>query len=186
MGLHFSVHVTGPDHCSGIHDDLISGDLSAWESIDFAESMPSTELSPRKARMVYHAGLWRQMGNYLGLCNFVPWTYQQITEATEHITGLPMSYWKLMKAVERGITLGRIFNLREGFSSREDQLPRRFSASPPEGPLKGIVIDPEKLREAQKAYYQMLGWDESGVPTHGRMVELSIEWASDHLRNPRG
>ena len=147
--------------------------------------MPSTELSPRKARMLYHMGLWRQVGNYLGLCLFVPWTYKQISDAVEYITGWPMSYWRLMKAVERGITLGRIFNLREGFSAKDDRLPSRFTTAPSDGPLKGVTVDPEALAEAQKTYYQMLGWDESGIPTHGRLVELDLEWAYEYLRDAK-
>jgi aldehyde:ferredoxin oxidoreductase len=181
MGLSYSVHPTGADHNTGIHDDRMNKDLTGLESIDVAESIPSTELSPRKARMVYHAGLWRHLANYVGLCLFVPWSYTQIRDAMEAITGWPMSYWKLMKAVERGITLARIFNIREGFTAKDDGLPRRFSTSPPDGPLKGVVVDPAKLEQAQKVYYQMLGWDESGVPTYGRLTELGIEWAAEYL-----
>jgi len=182
MGLHYSLHVTGADHCTGIHDDVISANVSGWESIDVAESIPNTELSPRKARMLYHVGLWRQLGNYLGLCIFVPWNYRQITEAVEAITGWPMSYWRLMKTVERGITLARILNTREGFSTADDKLPHRFASSPSDGPLKGVSCDPEKLAEAQRVYYQMLGWDESGIPTYARLVELNIEWAAEYLQ----
>jgi len=181
MGLSYSVHPTGADHNTGIHDDRMSKDLLGWESIDVAESIPSTELSPRKARMVYQAGLWRHLANYVGLCLFVPWSNTHIRDAMEAITGWPMSYWKLMKAAERGITLARIFNIREGFTAEDDKLPRRFSASPSDGPLKGVIVDPEKLAEAQKVYYQMLGWDESGIPTYGRLVELGIEWAAEYL-----
>jgi aldehyde:ferredoxin oxidoreductase len=47
--------------------------------------------------------------------------------------------------------------------------------------LKGVGVDPEKLAAAQKIYYQMLGWDESGVPTYGRLVELNIEWAAQYF-----
>jgi aldehyde:ferredoxin oxidoreductase len=47
--------------------------------------------------------------------------------------------------------------------------------------LKGVGVDPEKLSSAQKAYYQMMGWGENGVPTHGRLVELNIEWAAQYL-----
>jgi len=183
MGLHYSVHATGADHATGIHDNLISKNSTNWESIDLAETIPNTELSPRKARMLYHEGIWRQMGNYLGLCLFIPWTYKQIRDAMEYITGWPMSYWKLMKAVERGITLSRIYNIREGFSINDDRLPGRFASSPSDGPLKGVTVDPEKLADAQKAYYQMLGWDESGIPTLGRLVELNIEWSHEHLQH---
>ena len=182
MGLHYSVHATGADHCTGIHDNLIKLNSLGWESIDVTESIPSTELSPQKARMVYQVGLWRHLANYLGLCLFVPWSYQQIRDAVEAITGWPMSYWKLMKAVERGITLARIFNLREGFSTKDDRLPQRFATSPAEGPLKDVVVDPEALTKAQSVYYGMLGWNEKGIPTYERLVELDIEWATEYLQ----
>lgn len=182
MGLHYTVHPMGPDHCGGPHDDLVHNNPAGWDSIDFSEPIPSTELSPRKARMLYHTGLWRQVCNYLGTCLFVPWNYKQLCEATEHVTGWPMSYWRLMKTVERGVTLARIFGIREGFTAKDDTLPKRFMTSPPEGPLKGVSIDPVQLMEAQKVYYQMLGWDESGIPTYGRLVELGIEWAHRFLK----
>ena len=182
MGLHYSVHATGADHCSGIHDDLVNKKLAEWDRIGPAESVPVYEMSGRKARMLYQLGLWRNMGNYLGLCLFVPWSNEQITQAVEAVTGWPMSSYKLMKTVERGMTLARIFNLREGFSTRDDTLPRRFASSPADSNLKGVGVDPEKLSSAQKVYYQMMGWDESGVPTHGRLVELNIEWAAQYLQ----
>jgi len=181
MGLHYSVHITGADHTSGIHDTGLNKDSADWNTIDFTETVPPTEMSPRKARMLYQVGAWRQVINYLGICNIVPWRYRQIQEMTEYVTGVPMSYWKLMKAVERGITLARIFNIREGWTAKDDVLPRRFSTSPPDGPLKGVVIDPEKLAEAKKIYYQMMGWDEEGIPTYARLVELKIEWAEKYL-----
>jgi len=87
-----------------------------------------------------------------------------------------------MKTAERGITLARIFNIREGLSAKDDTLPARFFTSPDEGPLKGISVDPDQLAEAQKIYYQMLGWDESGVPTYARLVELDLEWAQPYLQ----
>jgi aldehyde:ferredoxin oxidoreductase len=29
----------------------------------------------------------------------------------------------------------------------------------------------------------MLGWDESGIPTYEKLVELDIEWAHEYLKN---
>jgi aldehyde:ferredoxin oxidoreductase len=182
MGLHYCVHATGADHCTGVHDDLINRYTPDWEKIGLAESIPVSEMSPRKARMLYQVGLGRQLANSLGICFFLPWNDRQLKEALESITGWPMSSWKLMKAVERGITLSRVFNLREGFSEKDDVLPERFVSSPPDSPLKGIGVDPEKLAVARRAYYQMMGWDESGVPTYGRLVELNIEWAAKYLQ----
>jgi aldehyde:ferredoxin oxidoreductase len=111
----------------------------------------------------------------------VPWTYKQIRDAVEYVTGWPMSFWKLMKTVERGVTLARIFNLREGLTVDHDVLPHRFSTSPAEGPLQDTFIDSEKLIDAQRIYYQMFGWDISGIPTFARLVELDIEWAYKYI-----
>jgi aldehyde:ferredoxin oxidoreductase len=185
MGLHYSIHATGADHCTGIHDDLVNKKLPEWDRIGLAESVPVYEMSGRKARMLYQVGMWRHLANYIGLCLFVPWTNEQVTQAVEAITGWPMSSYKLMKTVERGMTLARIFNIREGFSSRDDTLPRRFASSPLDSNLKGVGVDPEKFSAAQKLYYQMLGWDEAGVPTNARLVELNIEWAAQYLPEGR-
>jgi aldehyde:ferredoxin oxidoreductase len=185
LGLHYSVHAGGADHCTGIHDDRLDASVAEMDRIDMAESMPGTELSPRKVRVLYQFGMWRQVANYLGMCIFLPWNQKQITEAMEYITGWPMSYWRLMKTTERGITLARIFNLREGLSDKDDTLPARFNAPPSEGPLKSVSVDPDQLAEAQKLYYQMLGWNESGVPTYARLVELNLEWAYKYLQKAR-
>ncbi len=79
------------------------------------------------------------------------------------------------------MTLSRIFNLRDGFTRKDDKLPRRFETALQEGFVKGVVIDPKKMEEAQKAYYQMLGWNEEGVPTTARLAELDIEWAKKYI-----
>jgi aldehyde:ferredoxin oxidoreductase len=121
------------------------------------------------------------VGNYLGLCAFIPYTKKQIVELVESITGMKMSHWRLMKTVERGITLSRIFNLREGFTKKDDTLPARFNTAVSDGPLKGIKIDPDEHADARSVYFQMLGWDQDGVPTRGRLAELNILWAEKYL-----
>jgi aldehyde:ferredoxin oxidoreductase len=143
--------------------------------------LTGTELGTRKARLLYEVGRWRHMGNYLGMCFFVPWSNQQVCEAVEAVTGWSVDLERLNAVVERGMALARIFNLREGFSRNDDTLPRRFFGSPAEGPLKDISVDPDKLDIAQRAYFQMLGWDESGVPTYKKLGELDIEWADKYI-----
>ena len=181
LGLHYSIHASGPDHCCGIHDDTDAERMSAWESIDIPVKLPSTELSPAKVRMLYHLGAWRHLNNYLGLCQLVPWSFGQIKDAVEAVTGWPMSYWRLMKTVERGLCLARIFNIMEGLTINDDRLPERFYGSPHDGPLKEVSISKTELAESQLLYYQMMGWDNNGIPTRGRLVELDIEWACDYL-----
>jgi aldehyde:ferredoxin oxidoreductase len=183
LGLHCCVNPAGGDHASSIHDTALvkGGQFDDWLSIDVGESIPSTELSPRKVRLLYQVGLWMHLVNYLGVCLLVPYSKRQIRDAVEAITGWPMSYWRLMKTAERGISLAKIFNLREGFTKHDDDLPRRVMTPHTKGSLKGVAIDTARLAEAKNIYYQMLGWDENGVPTNSRLAELDIEWALQML-----
>lgn len=177
MGLHYSVNASGADHCSGVMDDLVQKRQVRWETL------PTTEMSERKAQMVYEVGLWRHMANYIGMCVFVPWSHQQIEEAVEAVTGRPIGSRPLSDVVERGITLARIFNLRQGISRMDDKLPRRFFNSSPEGPLAETSVDPARLEAAQRSYYRMLGWDDAGIPTRKKLAELEIEWACAYMKN---
>ena len=159
MGLHYSMHVAGADHGTGIHD--------------------TEALDKETGAKLHEKGFSAQLTNYLGICKFVPWSAEQILDAVRHITGWPVTAGDLVRVVERGITLARIFNIREGFTEKDDALPKRFSMTPADGPLRGL--DPEKFAEAQKTYYRMMGWDEAGVPTLSKLAELEIEWAGTYL-----
>ena len=159
LGLHYSMHVTGADHSTGIQD--------------------TGALDDDTGAKLYQKGFSSQLTNTLGICKFVPWSDVQVQAAVEYITGWPLTAGDLMQVVERGVALARIFNLREGFSEKDDALPKRFESSPSDGPLKGL--DPERLAKARKAYYGMMGWDESGVPTHSKLAELQIGWAAKYL-----
>ena len=183
LGLHYSLHAIGADHCSGMIDSNLPGTLGDWDSINLSEMIPPSELSPRKVRMAYEIGLWKEMPNYLGLCGFVPWSFTEVRDAVAAVTGWQVSTWKLMKAVERGITMMRIFNIREGFTRDDDKLPDRFYTSPSEGPLRDVRVNPDVLKEAQVFYYQMMGWDNLGVPTKGCLVASSLEWAKSYLKS---
>ncbi len=181
MGLHYSTHPTGADHCTGIHDTWLDASMNAINKLDIAESVPVSELSPKKVRLLFLFGLSQQVINYLGICLLVPWSQQELIDVMEFITGWPMSSHRLFSTVQRGIILSRIFNHREGISPKDDKLPKRLHTPFADGPIKGLAIDADQLAESQKLYYQMLGCDESGVPTYAKLVELDLEWAYEYL-----
>jgi aldehyde:ferredoxin oxidoreductase len=186
LGLHYSVHATGADHMTGIHDSSYLEEGSRIEGLaplGIMEAIPADELSPRKVRVVYYAGLWRQLSNHLGLCIFIRYSMTQIRDVLSAITGWNTSFWELMKTAERGMSLMRIYNLREGFTTADDQLPVRFATPQPTGGLAGVTVDLEQLAQMQKVFYAMLGWDEEGAPTAARLAELGIEWAGEYLDN---
>jgi aldehyde:ferredoxin oxidoreductase len=86
-----------------------------------------------------------------------------------------------MKVVERGNTLARIFNLREGFTEKDDWLPPRFFKPKTSGALNETSVNPEDLQKAKVLYYDMMGWTEQGVPKQSKLEELDIAWAADKI-----
>jgi aldehyde:ferredoxin oxidoreductase len=56
----------------------------------------------------------------------------------------------------------RRFNLREGLTPEDDQLPRRFSKEVL--PETGKTISEEQMAVLLREYYLARGWDEHGNP----------------------
>ena len=88
-------------------------------------------------------------------------------------TGFDYSHPRdLEEVAERIINITRLFNLRDGFSAKDDVLPKRSLQEPlPGGPAKGEVVDLDRLK---KEYYQLMGWDENGVPREETLKKLGI------------
>jgi aldehyde:ferredoxin oxidoreductase len=70
--------------------------------------------------------------------------------------------------------LERCFNIREGFSRKDDTLPKRFLTEP----LRGGIRDGEMIRKPDAIidqYYDVRGWDRNGIPTRDTLVKLGLE-----------
>jgi aldehyde:ferredoxin oxidoreductase len=99
--------------------------------------------------------------------------------AVRAVTGWDTSLWELLKVAERAKALARVINCREGFTAKDDRLPKRLHEALPDGPIAGARVDPEIFRRALRLYHQMEGWDpETGWPTFAKLAELGIEWAA--------
>lgn len=81
-----------------------------------------------------------------------------------------------MKVSERATNLARIFNVREGFTRKDDTLPARLMEPKINGPLANSSISVSDLEHAKDIYYKMVGWDSNGVPTIEKLRELGIDW----------
>ncbi len=88
------------------------------------------------------------------------------------VTGISYSTGDLIKVGERVWNLERLYNVREGFTRKEDTLPPRLlNEAIPDGPSKGWV---SKLEPMLNEYYRARGWDEQGVPKAKKLVELEL------------
>ena len=88
------------------------------------------------------------------------------------LTGVPYTTQEFMKAGERIWNLERMWNLKAGFTSKDDTLPERMLKDPIKtGPSKGNV---SKLQVMLPEYYELRGWDKKGIPSEGKLKELLL------------
>jgi len=113
------------------------------------------------------------------LCNFADsgMTYdllgRLLAAATGHEEFRNADYLKMVG--ERIVCLERCFNVREGFSRKDDALPQRMLQEPLQnaGPATGQVV--RNLDKLLDEYYQALSYDEKGIPTARKIQELGLE-----------
>jgi aldehyde:ferredoxin oxidoreductase len=119
----------------------------------------------------------------LDLCVFASaptrvWTLEMIASLIHAITGWETSSYEFMRWGDRRNHLMRVYNLREGLTAADDTLPDRFFTEPiRHGRLAGTVLDRGGFAEAVKTYYEVMGWDSSGVPLPGTLLDHHLDWA---------
>jgi aldehyde:ferredoxin oxidoreductase len=88
------------------------------------------------------------------------------------VTGIHYATGDLVKVGERVWNLEKLYNLREGFTRKDDTLPPRLlNEAPADGPSQGWVV---QLEPMLKEYYRGRGWDENGVPTPKKLADLEL------------
>jgi len=80
---------------------------------------------------------------------------------------------ELLEIGDRIYNLERLYNIREGFTRKDDTLPRRLLEEPVKsGPSKGQVV---RLKEMLEEFYQFRNWDQNGIPTKEKLQQLGLE-----------
>jgi aldehyde:ferredoxin oxidoreductase len=112
----------------------------------------------------------------LVLCDFAPISEENCVDMWNYASGFDHTVESYLKCGERIWNLIRLFNLREGLDTADDNLPSRiFNDSFKKGPAKGIAISKKDFLKSLKEYYKFRGWDEKGVPTKNKLKELGLE-----------
>jgi aldehyde:ferredoxin oxidoreductase len=180
--LGYAVSPTGADHVHNIHDTFLYPQLpKKYNSLGILEPVPIEDFGPKKVRLYKYVGEWRTLNNFLVMCLFTPWSVVQKVDIVRSVTGWNTTAFELMKVVERGNTLTRIFNNREGFTEKDDWLPPRFFQPKTSGALNKTSVNPHELQNAKLTYYDMMGWTEDGIPKQSTLEELDIGWAADKI-----
>jgi len=111
----------------------------------------------------------------LVVCDFYAIKYENIARLASAATGWKLSVDDMTVIGERVWNLTRMFNVREGFTRKDDTLPHRIAKEPLKGgKADGRVVKPEDFNKMLDEYYRLRGWDKEGRPTKEKLKELNL------------
>ena len=92
---------------------------------------------------------------------------------------------KLWHVAEKVYNLERCFNLKAGFTRKDDTLPDRMYTEP----LQGGARDGEVIRKPDTIideYYEARSWDSNGIPTAATLARLGLQEVDKDIAKFRG
>ncbi|MFQ5762546.1 MAG: aldehyde ferredoxin oxidoreductase family protein [Candidatus Bathyarchaeia archaeon] len=111
----------------------------------------------------------------LKLCKFTLFGGVKVSHMVEWlnaVTGWNTSIPELLRTGERIYNLKRMYNVRCGFSRKDDTLPNRIlTLKRKQG---GAAENLPPLNSMLEEYYNYRGWDENGIPTPEKLKELQL------------
>jgi len=190
LALIYAVNPFGADHQSSEHDPMYEEGtsqlyLDRLAELDLKSPPAYGSLGSEKVRFAAYTHIFYSLLDTLELCQFVwgpAWTLYGPSETVamvRAVTGWNVSLFELMKAGQRRLNMLRAFNAREGFSRKDDTLPKKFfRALQGEGPTGGVAIDKAEFESALDLYYQLNNWTPDGIPTRAALIDLGLDWVS--------
>lgn len=109
-----------------------------------------------------------------GLCLFVTaaWGVKDFAAQVDAACEGEWDEARLLETGERVWNLERMFNLKAGFTAKDDSLPKRLLETPaPSGTAKGKVAE---LGKMLPEYYKARGWTTDGKPTNQTITRLGL------------
>jgi aldehyde:ferredoxin oxidoreductase len=188
VGLGFAISEGGADHLVSFHDTALANpdSLSFKGAIPLGlTALPTRDLSEKKVLNYFIGEKWSSFEKSSGFCYFgpAPRSFIQVEDVPKIVnaaTGWDMSLDDLLKIGERAVNLARLFNLREGFTPKDDRLPERLFMPSEAGALSDYHIQHAEFDRALRDLYALKKWDlDTGAPSHQQLKDLDLEWISN-------
>ena len=164
----------GACHFRGPCEDVEMGGFTIPEAGITAETVKMYQ--PQNQGLV--AAKCQDLGvvtNSLVVCLFMvdggDWSLTGVNDLFNAITGWGYSTDELVLTGERGFTVQRLINLRDGYGASTDVLPKKMFKPATEGMRAGHV---PPLQDMLKEYYDVRGWDTTGAPTAETLKRLGL------------
>jgi aldehyde:ferredoxin oxidoreductase len=108
-------------------------------------------------------------------CDFYSVNFPNMAKYYSAVTGVQSSEEHLRKVGRRIWNLTRAFNVREGFTRKDDTMPERMEKEPlQDGKPKGHVVPRADFEKMLSEYYKLWGWDDQGRPTKKALDEAGL------------
>jgi aldehyde:ferredoxin oxidoreductase len=164
MALAYATADRGGDH------------LRAWTIVAEASAPHTIEGKARLTKDLQdrNAALWTLIGcdNIPANTTGDPAKFVEYSIKGLNLLGVEMDGARFLEAGERIYNLTRQFNVREGFSRKEDRLPPRLAEVRED---TGWRIAPEDFERMLDEYYSLRGWDKDGKPTAETLRRLQLQ-----------
>ena len=191
VGMGYAISEIGADHLVVAHDPAFANpdsiQFKSAFSLGITVAQPARVLNAEKMKHFYILERWGSLEKVVGYCFFGPAPRSfihpdDVLISINAATGWNLTMEDALQIGERATNMARIFNLREGFSRKDDILPERLFQGLENGPLQGLGLPREEFEQALSILYELKGWDSgTGIPGRERLEALSLGWAADML-----
>ena len=193
VGIGYAISEIGADHLVVQHDATLANPESftfkSVRPLGITVVQPPRIFSNEKMHHFYILEKWTSLEKVIGYCFFGPAPRsfilpEEVLFSMNAATGWNITIEEALQIGERATNMARVFNVREGFSRKDDTLPERLFQGLETGPLKGEALSRDGFERSLTVLYGLKGWDpETGRPTRERLEALSLGWAADMLEN---
>jgi len=172
QGYNYATASIGASHCYG---------YAAQDIFGSPEPRPTDRFSEENADVVIYnqdGTAWKETGVICAFAGGWGWVnlFGKMIAAARGIEKYKDDAY-LTKVGERMFNLERAFNVREGFSRKQDTLPKRILTEPlhtRKAPGEGQIVSHQD--EFLDKYYQLRGWTKDGIPTEKKLKELGLDF----------
>ncbi len=151
---------------------------SAYEA-DFSNRVDRLSVDEERGHITMEGEDYSAVMDSLIWCKFLRKAfddfYGESSKIYEHLTGWTTSPEDLKLAGERINNLKKLFNIREGWTPKDDTLPPRvFQEALETGVVKGIGLSRSDLDMMIGGYFRARGWTEEGLVPERKVEELQL------------
>lgn len=191
VALQYAVNPRGACHMhpnwAAIWD---SGEFECGMNV-FGQPWPPThkylEAGNSKGQAYRYVSIQGEITEIVGGCVFHSWgaadeciTPELYAKIIKALVGWDIDQFELFKAADRSWVLKRCFNIREGFTRKDDTIPKKLKQPLPAGPAKGQAV--EDIDAMVDEYFDVVGWDkDTGIPYRETLVDLDLGFVLEAL-----